>query len=195
MTFLLEEIRLRGKNPELQSQIESLSRRFGILTPYTAFLVIEDQSPQAAEQLERYRREFEGGAVSGTRGVGLSYRLALAKEAPSPAAIAPNAEALAVGFDRDFGAKELRTELPGVDHSVKRLRRVADKVFIRRKDAFSYATMFDESMRAQIVDVRRWSEEYVALLDRHPGIGQYLAAGWNMVLVVDGKAYRIHGHD
>ena len=72
-----------------------------------------------------------------------------------------------------------------------RIRRVADKVFVRQDDGFYLDTAFDEALRPRIVEIRRFSDEYFALLDRHPGIGRYLATGWNMILVVQGSVYRI----
>jgi len=39
--YLLEEIRLRGSNPELVEEIRRLGLKYGIVTPYTSFLVTE----------------------------------------------------------------------------------------------------------------------------------------------------------
>jgi Ca-activated chloride channel family protein len=41
--FLLDELRLRGENTELKNEVIRLSKRYGILTPYTSFLVQEDE--------------------------------------------------------------------------------------------------------------------------------------------------------
>ncbi len=40
--FLLEEIRLRGEKPELRDEVITLAKKFGIVTPYTSYLVVED---------------------------------------------------------------------------------------------------------------------------------------------------------
>ena len=40
--FLLDEIRRNGEQPELVEEVIRLSKRFGIMTPYTSFLVVED---------------------------------------------------------------------------------------------------------------------------------------------------------
>jgi len=42
--FLLDAIRLRGEEPELRGEVVSLARRFGIVTPYTSYLVVEDEA-------------------------------------------------------------------------------------------------------------------------------------------------------
>ncbi|MFN7975945.1 MAG: VIT and VWA domain-containing protein [Acidobacteriota bacterium] len=40
--YLLEEIRLKGENPELKDEVVRLSKEFGIMTPYTSFLVLPE---------------------------------------------------------------------------------------------------------------------------------------------------------
>lgn len=41
--FLLDEIRLRGENPELKDEVVRLAREYGIVTPYTSWLILEDE--------------------------------------------------------------------------------------------------------------------------------------------------------
>ncbi len=40
---LLDQIRLTGENDELKDEIVTLSRRYGIITPYTSYLILEDE--------------------------------------------------------------------------------------------------------------------------------------------------------
>ena len=41
--YLLDEIRAKGERPELKDEVVKLSRSFGIVTPYTSYLVVEDE--------------------------------------------------------------------------------------------------------------------------------------------------------
>ena len=52
--FLLDEIRLRGENAELKDEVIRLSREYGIMTPYTSFLVLEDDKAYAEHGVDRY---------------------------------------------------------------------------------------------------------------------------------------------
>lgn len=54
--YLLDEIRLRGENAELKDEVTELARKYGIVTPYTSFLVQEDQ-PLIAQRPEILLRE------------------------------------------------------------------------------------------------------------------------------------------
>lgn len=57
--YLLDEIRLRGKNKELEDEVVKLARRWGIVTPYTSYLIIEDEEtrgvPVARQSMGRRR--------------------------------------------------------------------------------------------------------------------------------------------
>lgn len=59
--YLLEQIRLHGENAELRDEVTELARRYGIVTPYTAYLIVEDESrrnvPMAAQSLPQLRAD------------------------------------------------------------------------------------------------------------------------------------------
>ena len=42
--YLLEQIRLHGENSELKDEVTELARKYSIVTPYTAYLIIEDEA-------------------------------------------------------------------------------------------------------------------------------------------------------
>jgi Ca-activated chloride channel family protein len=109
--YLLDEIRLHGENRELKEEITDLARQFGIVTPYTAYLIVEDEklrgvplTSQSLPQLQTdalargaaegalqhyYRERSGGGAIAGSR-----YGVALkSADAPGEALALGNAEA------------------------------------------------------------------------------------------------------
>jgi len=43
VAYLLDEIRLHGENDELKNEATDLARQFGLVTPYTAYLIMEDE--------------------------------------------------------------------------------------------------------------------------------------------------------
>jgi Ca-activated chloride channel family protein len=55
--YLLDEIRLKGENKELKDEIVDLALTYGIVTPYTSFLVNEDERV-IAQRPELTRRAF-----------------------------------------------------------------------------------------------------------------------------------------
>jgi Ca-activated chloride channel family protein len=67
--YLLDEIRLRGENAELRDEVTELARKYGIVTPYTAYLIHEDevrrQVPLAMQSLPQFQND--GYALEATR--------------------------------------------------------------------------------------------------------------------------------
>jgi len=63
--FLLDEIRLRGENKELKDEVTELARQYSIVTPYTAYLIVEDERqrnvPEARRTLLRLEQDREAG--------------------------------------------------------------------------------------------------------------------------------------
>ncbi len=61
--YLLDEIRLHGEKKELKDEVTQLARKYGIVTPYTAYLIIEDERrrgvPMAARTLRRFEADRE----------------------------------------------------------------------------------------------------------------------------------------
>ncbi|MBF0502456.1 MAG: VWA domain-containing protein [Candidatus Riflebacteria bacterium] len=51
--FLLDQIRKNGVDEELKGEIVTLAKRYGILTPYTSFLVLEDKKTASGPDLRR----------------------------------------------------------------------------------------------------------------------------------------------
>lgn len=42
--YLLDQLRLHGENGELKDEVTELARKYGIVTPYTSFLITEDET-------------------------------------------------------------------------------------------------------------------------------------------------------
>lgn len=59
--FLLDEIRLRGENRELKDEVTDLARKYGLVTPYTAYLILEDEArrgvPVAMQSMPQMREQ------------------------------------------------------------------------------------------------------------------------------------------
>jgi Ca-activated chloride channel family protein len=88
--YLLDEIRLRGENPELRESVVTLARRFGIVTPYTSYLVTEPGAVQATEEGDDARDEGRNRAVptqptfNGVQG----FRVPQGRPVPPPMVVA-----------------------------------------------------------------------------------------------------------
>lgn len=57
--WLLDEIRKNGETAELKDEVVRLARQHGIVTPYTAYLILEDEQRRGVPVAVRTMREFE----------------------------------------------------------------------------------------------------------------------------------------
>jgi Ca-activated chloride channel family protein len=62
--FLLDQIRLHGEDEELVDEIVALSKLYGIITPYTSFLIVEDEPPVPLAEDPALRAESGADAVA-----------------------------------------------------------------------------------------------------------------------------------
>ena len=67
--YLLEEIRLQGLNQELADEIRRLGLKYGIVTPYTSFLVTEKEAQTLDAAAPAAREAILGGVVGGVGAV------------------------------------------------------------------------------------------------------------------------------
>lgn len=120
--YLLEEIRLRGEKPELKDEIVTLGKKYGIVTPYTSYLVVEDTPmPVARNQptttmpppapWQRRGREEEKAAPKGSAGgffggsgIGGGGRASASPSAPAPEPAADES------YDRAFKSGPAKSE-------------------------------------------------------------------------------------
>ena len=82
--WLLDEIRLHGESSELKDEVVTLARQYGIVTPYTAYLIMEDENRRGVPELSRSFHEMEKDAVATDAAKG-AYDSTVT-EAASPAA-------------------------------------------------------------------------------------------------------------
>src|SRR6185437_9073258 len=61
--YLLDEIRLHGESKEVKDEVVSLARQWGVVTPYTAMLIIEDERRRHVPVAQRSLREMETEAT------------------------------------------------------------------------------------------------------------------------------------
>ncbi len=189
VAYLLDEIRLRGKNKELEDEIVKLGKQYGIVTPYTSFLVVEDSArPQLAGRFREAEARFERGARDGRGGQSAVEHARQLGEAKSGAAPAP---AKPAGDLYGFADEDKRNL--GLDRAAAAtIVNIGDKTFYRKADGYLVDSLYDEARdKGKITEVKAFSDEYFALLKKHPGIGIYLAKGEPIIIVIESNVYKI----
>jgi Ca-activated chloride channel family protein len=171
--YLLNEIRLSGPNQELIDQVVRLSIRFGIVTPYTSYLVTEDMPLGAVEQ-QRIADE--------------QYNLMMTAT-PAPAS---GQGAVQQASDQGAMAGANSASAPSAEVA-NRVQIVGARTFVLSEDvwidtAFEPATM-------QSIPVAFLSDDYFALVAARPELANAFALGERVIAISDGVAYEVVTED
>jgi Ca-activated chloride channel homolog len=176
---LLNAVRLNGENPELVDSIVRLSVRYGIITPYTSFLIEEDDILSAQGMAQAQSEFFMEAERSGEAAVAAADAAASIANAAAPMA-APMPTQTA-----QMGADGVMMQEPADNP----LQMVNDKTFLLQDGAWVDTTYQSDTMTT--TPVVFLSEAYFALLDQSPLLGDYLALGERVIVVWEGVAYEI----
>ncbi len=179
---LLDQIRLNGESKELRDEIVELGTRYGIVTPYTSYLVLEPG--MRGQQL--------GGLAPGALlpGRSESRRADSAKPAPVPAAVA-GSDAVAFSKDKEELRQAEKLAKPSSSMSqMSQMRQVAGKTFYLRDGVWTDSE-FKAEAKLPVVTLKFASDEYFDLTGQEPKLAECFALGQRVVVVWKGKVYRV----
>jgi Ca-activated chloride channel family protein len=163
---LLTQIRLHGEEREWVDAVIDLSIRYGIVTPYTSFLVEEE------DILTEVGRERAAQRYMATPAPGVSG--APAVEMAEEEAKMRGADSAAPAGGRPGMADE------GAGRAV---RHAGSKTFVLRDGVWIDTTFNPDTMSAEQIPLG--SQAYFDLLAARPGWGEYLALGERLIFVAE----------
>jgi len=172
---LMQQIRLRGEDPELVQSIVNLSTRYGIITPYTSFLIEEDDIFAQTGADMQGRAEEALAAPAEASGAAAVDRAAVEGSLSAAEAPMPLATVVASG---DGGQTVAQAPVQSAGR----------RTFFLRGGVW-VDSAYDGESAPQIIPFA--SDAYFDLLDNRPDLGEALALGDEMLLVIDGDAYRV----
>jgi Ca-activated chloride channel family protein len=167
--YLLNEIRLQGANQEIIDQIVKLSIRFGIVTPYTSYLVTE-QAPLGVAEQERLAEDT------------FNTLKAMPTQAPSGQAAVQSAV--------DAGAMQGAASAPSLPEEATSSVRVLGARTYVLSDGTWIDTAFDPD-QMKPTPVEFLSPEYFDLVANYPELGDAFSLGDKVIALAGGGAYEV----
>ena len=167
---LLNQVRLQGPEEELVDQIVRLSILYGIVTPYTSYLVTE---PMALG------REAQEGIAND----------AYEKMLTTPTMVSGQAAVERAAAEWSFSETIVPLAISGAASDVVRL--VGSRTF-RLVDGVWIDTAFDPDTMTT-TKVPFLSEDYFALTNARPDLGDAFAIGSRVIAIAGGMAYEVIG--
>jgi Ca-activated chloride channel family protein len=211
--YLLDEIRLRGENAELRDEVTELARKYGIVTPYTAYLIVEDEDrrrvPMAMQSLPQLntdqfarheaavnwgRFKEERGGADGVGGARHGFALKSA-QAPAAAAFDSAVEAArALGLPSASGGV---ASAPAEASKVRLMQASQQGQFIAGRNFFQNDRQWIDSEVQKFQNAKRQriqfnSSEYFAFAAKNPRALPWLALGQNVQFVLENTLYEIY---
>jgi Ca-activated chloride channel family protein len=166
--YLLTQIRLNGEDPELVQAVVDLSVEFGIVTPYTSYLITEDDILSQTGRQEAAERQYDAqqtapASTSGQAAVDEAADTGQLSRAESAAA--PAAEAAG------------------------QIQYVGARAFVLLDGVWTETTFDPDAMTPE--QVVFGSEAYFALLESHPPLADAFALGDHVIALSNGQAYEV----
>jgi Ca-activated chloride channel homolog len=180
--WLMEQVRTNGEQQELRDEIIDLGTRYGIVTPYTSYLALE-QNAQAQD-------------ISVLAGQGKSRSGALQPTANSPTTSPARAADVGVvtGMAAVQQSKRARQQQEAArvdkDTSSSVVRTIGGKTFYLRAGVWTDAE-FKAEARLPETTLKFGSDNYFALLKQKPRLADFFALGEQVIVVFEGRVYRV----
>jgi Ca-activated chloride channel family protein len=211
--YLLDEIRLHGENAELRDEVTELARKYGIVTPYTAYLIVEDEDrrrvPLSMQSLPQLRDDSEArreaaanwdGYKKDTVGEEAAFRSRYGLALKSANAPAPAAAAGAVEATRALKvAPEVlaRSTAPAADSKTRLVQYSQQGQFRAGKNFYQNNSQWVDTevqklQNAKRVRVQFNSPEYFELARKEPKALPWLALGEEVQFELNKTVYEVY---
>ena len=183
--YLMDQIRLSGQSPELVQEITDLSKKYGIMTKYTSFLVdVDVQMPVAQiDQLLQTQLGFASGPVTGEKAVQESKDVAKLRSSQGlqlpPEVVTGEKPVVEKGLTanlrriRGGRAGEILNPIQ-TDTPESKVAWVAGKSFFLQNGIW-VESVYDTLQEK--ITIKAYSPAYFKLLQIHPDYGKYLSLG------------------
>jgi Ca-activated chloride channel family protein len=175
--WLTEQIRNNGEQKELKDEIVQLGTRYGIVTPYTSYLALENnlQIDGASGAAQDRARVFQNSAPTAAKEKSGQGAVTLSRNTTSQqnvVSVTADDEDSIVSFSNNYS------------------QQVGNKNFYNVNNTWQDAE-FDEKQRTSEIRIKFASDEYFDLLNREKDLAQFFALGEEVVVVWKGKVYRV----
>jgi Ca-activated chloride channel family protein len=184
--YLLEQIRLHGESEELKKEIIGLGEQYGLVTPYTAYLVIEDQM--------RITEEMEADAVAApaeTAFRAIARDARRGRESSMYAGAAGNRQQTGdMAIQLSKAEKALQDAESFRQANYLRVQRVEEKTFHLDETTGIWR---DAALKAdqEVEQILVGSDDFIKLLEKHEGLSRWSAIGQTVEVLLDGTGYQI----
>lgn len=188
--YLLDQIRLHGKSKELVDEVVSLAREYGIVTPYTSYLIVEDERRRVV------RREIRRHHMTAPQ-MALEDRAVHKKLKREYDNLQLKSGASSVQASEETQGLNMAYNIEGVNQSKKRDAFQQQVKNIQGRAMYNVGKSWVDSTLQRLKNqtakrIRFASEAYFQLIKDEPLSAQFLALGKNVRFTLNNQIYEIY---
>ena len=194
--WLMEQVRTNGEQQELRDEIVDLGTRYGIVTPYTSSLALEDAS--VSNNFFIGRRNVRESKADGASAMGSSRNApqgvvsVQSTPSPLPAQAPPTIVTGEQAIKLSKASREQQEALRAKDEAKSsNVRRAAGKTFYLVEGVWTDSE-FKADAKLEETTVVFGTDEYFALLKKNSKLGSFFSLGERVVVVFEGRVYRVN---
>lgn len=198
--YLLDQVRLHGEDKELVEEITQLARTYGIITPYTSYLILEDEQNNVRRGVLRDKDQTLGQIAREDdyfAGRSREEYGNLAKKSGAPSVQASKEMQALNAADNYDQARQGGSRLDYKDYEGKARNLAQEVKNIQGRAVYNTGKLWvDSHVQAQKNQQARRIQfagpEYFELLKKEPLSAQFLALGKNIRFVLNNIIYEIY---
>jgi len=181
--WLMEQVRTNGEQKELRDEIVDLGTRYGIVTPYTSYLALEQNAQVGNFATQPTNQPMRRDGFS----TGRVLKAPASKPKPADATATTGAGAVVESKRSRAQQESMRVDS---EYDANAVKTAAGKTFYLREGIWTDSEFKVEAKLPETL-VKFASDEYFALLKQKPPLASFFSLGERVVVVVDGRVYRV----
>jgi len=196
--YLLDEIRLRGEEKEIVDEVTRLARQFGVVTPYTSYLIMEDERRRVAANVLPEKHQTLNAVAPAPLGARMKGEYgAMQQKAGAPSVQASReVESLKNAMNKaqvNQGAARMTYQ----DKEGKTQNLAAQTRNVQGRAVYQVGSNWVDSQvqamrNANVQRVKFASAAYFDLLSKEPQSAPFLALGRNVSFALNQQVYEVY---
>ncbi|HAN77402.1 MAG TPA: hypothetical protein DCQ31_06330 [Bacteroidales bacterium] len=200
IAYLLENIRLKGENEELKNEVIVLAKKYGIITPYTAYLILEDEAINVSSGTVKQDNAIFNSRF-GNRENMLKQQMKdeyeIMEKDKSARGVRSSEELQNLGAAQNINdAKQGNSRMIYTDQLGKERNFSEQSTFVAGRAIYQSGNSWVDSkvMQENTTKYKRIKfaeSEYFELLNKNPQMAKFMALGKNVRFIHNNIAYEI----
>jgi Ca-activated chloride channel homolog len=195
--YLLDQVRLHGEDRELTDEITMLAKKFGIITPYTSYLIIEDERKLTSQNIIREKDQIFSNNVKKQIEDKTKSEFNGMKDKSGETSIRSSREIQSLNDSKNIqetkqgeSRMNYRDNAGNEKNLASQIRNINGRAVYQVEGTW-IDSLIQKNTKLKVNVIRFASDEYFKLLLEKPETSGFLALGKNIRFVLDNRIYEI----